>query len=231
MLIDVIANNEVIRATARSLAARGHQIRRINLSRVGDITLAGDACVVGVGPHTRLAAQCVQQLRRAIGRVYPIVVLIPNDDVDTKIELLRAGADDCLLSTCAPVELEVRIEVLVLHRARRSVGKVLRVGDLKFDLQTLTATRAGKVIHLFPVSRRLLEVLMAASPAVVYTRTLEWAVWGDLPPKHGGLRGHIYELRQSVDAGSDVKLIHAVRGAGYRLVDDVQLANTRRGFA
>jgi DNA-binding winged helix-turn-helix (wHTH) protein len=42
-------------------------------------------------------------------------------------------------------------------------------------------------------------------------------LWGDAPPDGDMLRSHIYELRRTVDAPFEVKLIHTIPRVGYRL--------------
>ena len=76
---------------------------------------------------------------------------------------------------------------------------MLEVEDLRLDLGTLEASRAGQPLHLYPACRKLLETLMQASPAAVSRERLEHALWGDNPPDGDMLRSHIYELRRSVD--------------------------------
>jgi len=99
----------------------------------------------------------------------------------------------------------------------RGRSKLLRVGDLQLDLGTLEATRGGRTLHLYPACRKLLEVLMQASPAAVTRDRLEQALWGDEPPDGDMLRSHIYDLRRSVDGPFATKLIHTLPRIGYRL--------------
>src|SRR3546814_9898651 len=101
-----------------------------------------------------------------------------RDELPDKIAGFRAGADDYLTKPFALPELEVRLEAL-LARASGRVRRVLEVADLRLDLVTLEATRAGRRLHLFPAGRQLLEVLMQARPAAVSRDRLEYALWGD----------------------------------------------------
>uniref|UniRef100_UPI001901C6FD helix-turn-helix domain-containing protein n=1 Tax=Xanthomonas fragariae TaxID=48664 RepID=UPI001901C6FD len=75
----------------------------------------------------------------------------------------------------------------------------------------------GQVLHLYPACRKLLEVLMQASPAAATRQRLEQSLWGDDPPDGDMLRSHIYELRRSVDGPFAQKLIHTLPRLGYRL--------------
>ena len=99
----------------------------------------------------------------------------------------------------------------------RNPRKVLEVHDLSLDMGTLEARRAGQVLHLYPACRKLLELLMRASPAAVTRDQLEFALWGDEPPDGDMLRSHIYELRRSVDGPFQDKLLHTLPRVGYRL--------------
>src|SRR5690606_10782597 len=89
--------------------------------------------------------------------------------------------------------------------------------DLRLDLATLEATRAGRRLHLFPAGRKLLEVLMQASPAAVTRDRLEYALWGDDPPDGDMLRSHVYQLRRGGDEPCEAKLLQTRPRVGYRL--------------
>ena len=92
------------------------------------------------------------------------------------------------------------------------------MADLRLDLSSLEASRGGRTLHLYPACRKLLEVLMQASPAVVTRARLEEALWNEEPPDGDILRSHVYDLRRSVDGPFPVKLIQTVPRVGYRLV-------------
>lgn len=158
----------------------------------------------------------LRRLREEHGRDTPVIMLTARDELPDKIAGFRAGADDYLTKPFALPELEVRLEAL-LARASGRVRRVLEVADLRLDLATLEATRAGRHLHLFPAGRKLLEVLMQASPAAVTRDRLEYALWGDDPPDGDMLRSHVYELRRSVDAPFETKLIQTLPRVGYRL--------------
>ena len=111
----------------------------------------------------------------------------------------------------------MRLEALLLRAQGRNPRKRLQVGDLVLDLATLEAQRGGQVLHLYPACRKLLEVLMRASPGAVTRQQLEFALWGDEPPDGDLLRSHVYELRRSVDGPFADKLIHTLPRVGYRL--------------
>ncbi len=148
----------------------------------------------------------------------PVIMLTARDELPDKIAGFRAGADDYLTKPFALQELEVRLEALKARASGGRQSRVLQVHDLRLDLETLEASRAGVELHLYPACRKLLVLLMRASPAAVTRRQLEEALWDDDPPEHDMLRSHVYELRRSVDGPFTEKLIHTLPRVGYRLV-------------
>jgi DNA-binding response OmpR family regulator len=162
--------------------------------------------------------ELLMRLRDA-GRQVPVLMLTARDELDDKIKSFRGGADDYLTKPFDLPELEVRLEALAARASGGRGRRVLQVADLRLDLSTLEVTRGGRSLHLYPACRKLLELLMQASPAAVSRERLERGLWGDSPPDGDMLRSHVYELRRSVDGPFSHKLIHTLPRVGYRLAD------------
>ncbi len=180
------------------------------------ITQDFDAVVLDWGLPRMDGREVLSRLRDA-GRNMPVLMLTARDELPDKIAGFRAGADDYLTKPFDLPELEGRREALVARASGRGRTRVLQVGDLRLDLTTLDVTRGGQPLHLYPACRKLLEVLMQASPAAVTRDRLEQALWGDDPPDGDMLRSHIYELRRSVDGPFETKLIQTLPRVGYRI--------------
>ena len=89
------------------------------------------------------------------------------------------------------------------------------------DLLARTVTRAEKPIELQPREFRVLEYLMRHSGQVVTRTMLLENVWDyNFDPQTNVIDVHISRLRQKIDKGFDRPLLHTVRGAGYRLVEN-----------
>lgn len=161
--------------------------------------------------------EVLRKLREEHHCEVPVIMLTARDELPDKIAGFRAGADDYLTKPFALPELEVRLDAVLARTLGRNPRKVLEVHDLRLDMGTLEAQRAGQVLHLYPACRKLLEVLMRASPAAVTRDQLEYALWGDEPPDGDMLRSHIYELRRAVDGPFEQKLLHTLPRVGYRL--------------
>ena len=161
------------------------------------------------------------RLRTGLQCRTPVLVLTARDQLEHKLEGFETGADDYVVKPVALAELEIRLRVLA-QRAQggAAMASVLQVGDLRLDLGTLEATRAGRPLAMTPVRRRILELLMRRAPNLVRRAELEALIWNDDVPDHDVLRSHMHMLRKAVDAGAPLRMIRTVAGSGYRLGTD-----------
>ncbi len=150
----------------------------------------------------------------------PILLLTALGDTDHRVEGLRAGADDYLVKPFAFAELSARLDGIV--KRNRSSGEReptrLQSAGLELDLLAREARREGRRIELQPREFRLLEYLLRHAGQVVTRTMLLEAVWDyHFDPQTNVIDVHISRLRQKIDHGHAVPLLHTVRGAGYRL--------------
>jgi DNA-binding response OmpR family regulator len=161
-----------------------------------------------------------RELRANSGARIPILMLTAKDLIADKVEGFEAGADDYLVKPFSLAELDVRLKALIRRSRPPEARRALSVGDLKFDLDTLEAERAGVAIKLNPTTRRILVVLMQNANRVVTRAELEKELWGDAPPEGDFLRAHMHALRAAIDKNFSDKLLHTVHGIGYRIAAD-----------
>lgn len=159
-----------------------------------------------------------RRLRQEAHNNTPVLILTARDTLEQKLAGFESGAQDYLVKPFALQELEARINVLNA-RARTPLSRQLQVGDLQFNLDTLTVIREGKPITLNPIGLKLLQSLMEASPAVVTRKEMEMRVWGEELPDSDSLRVHIHGLRAAIDKPFGRPLIHTRHGIGYSLSD------------
>lgn len=162
--------------------------------------------------------QLCRRLREDGRNEVPILMLTARDALEDRLQGLRAGADDYLIKPFALSELVARIEA-ILRRSQGNRTRQLQVSDLRYDLDTLSVSRAGQPLKLNPLGLKLLAVLMQKSPAVVRRDALEEALWGDDCPDSDSLRSHIHQLRQVLDKPFNTALLHTIHGVGYRLAE------------
>jgi len=161
-----------------------------------------------------------EKWRREIKLQTPILMLTAKDQLDDKITGFNAGADDYLVKPFSVKELEVRIKALVKRTRVVDQDDALQVADICFNPDTLEVTRAGQLLELNPIQRKLLRCLMLNNQRAVSRQELEKLIWGDVPPDKDILRTHIYSLRSVIDKPFEKKRLKTVHGFGYRLLAD-----------
>lgn len=146
----------------------------------------------------------------------PIIMLTAKDAVPDRITGLDSGANDYLTKPFSIEELLARIRVQL--RSREPGPRLLSVKDLVLNRDTHEVTRAGLPISLTAKEFSLLEFLLMY-PNKVHTRDEIFnSVWGsDFLGESNLIDVYIRYLRNKVDANSDDKLIHTIRGVGYAL--------------
>jgi two-component system copper resistance phosphate regulon response regulator CusR len=91
------------------------------------------------------------------------------------------------------------------------------VADAVIDLDARTLTRGGRNILLTAQEWSLLEFLVRNQNRVVGRDEITAYVWDD---NHDSctnlLEVLVWRLRQKIDEGFEPRLIHTIRGAGYR---------------
>ncbi len=176
-----------------------------------------DVIVLDWGLPRMEGIEVLRRLREEIGGEPPVLMLTARGELEDKLAGFQAGANDYLAKPFQMPELEARLLALTNRGKATGPASVLRVADISLDPSTHVVTRAGQPIRLYRACRKLLEILMRASPAVVPRTELEHALWGDAVPDADLLRSHMYELRRAVDGPYAMKLIHTVAREGYRL--------------
>lgn len=160
-----------------------------------------------------------ERIREEASKHVPILMLTARDQLEDKLEGFRRGADDYLVKPFELQEVEARLDVIT-RRANPSLQtRHLQIGDLHYDLDTLTVKRESTDIELNPIGLKILRCLMRASPRVVTRAEIEAEVWGDELPDSDSLRVHIHSLRTAIDKPFEHALIQTRHGIGYRIVD------------
>jgi DNA-binding response OmpR family regulator len=127
------------------------------------------------------------------------------------------GADDVILYTAGPGEVDARLRLAIGRMAPAMSGEI-RSGDLVIDEPTYSARLRGHPLDLTFKEFELLKFL-AQHPGRVFTRSqLLQEVWGY--DYFGGTRTvdvHVRRLRAKLGADHEA-LIGTVRNVGYRFV-------------
>jgi two-component system, OmpR family, response regulator len=158
---------------------------------------------------------------RHLGKTTPVLILSALASLDERVRGLRGGGDDYLTKPFAFSELLARLEALLRRAATREDSRELRIADLRLDLRTRRAERAGKQISLQPREFRLLEYLVRHQGQVVTRTMLLESVWDYyFDPQTNVIDVQISRLRRKIDKDFSPQLLHTVRGIGYMVCAD-----------
>jgi DNA-binding response OmpR family regulator len=150
-------------------------------------------------------------------RTLPVLVLSGRHQVEERIRLLDAGADDYMVKPCSLSELHARVRAL-LRRGTSTPDVCLRYKDLELDRVRRTVSRNGRRVELTSKEFALLEYLMRNAGQRVTRSMIIENVWN---LSFDGLTNvvdvYINYLRKKIDRGTPEKLIHTIRGVGYQL--------------
>ncbi len=154
---------------------------------------------------------------RGSGRTTPVLILTAKGSLEDKVEGLDEGADDYLVKPFAFAEFIARIRSLG-RRGSSDKPSILRVADLELDPITRKAKRGGKDIDLTNREYALLEYFVRNVNRVLTRTVISEHIWEyNFDTGTNIVEVYVNKLRNKIDSGFDVKLIHTVRGAGYTM--------------
>ena len=154
---------------------------------------------------------------RADGLEIPVMVLSARNRVSDRIQSLNLGADDYITKPFSFQELAARTNALLRRKADPALN-VLRVEDLEVDPASRKVHRGKREIKLSPKEFDLLFLLMRHAGETVARHDLLRQSWGPEPDTDSNLVDvYVNYLRKKIDFADEPKLIHTVRGAGYRI--------------
>ena len=167
--------------------------------------------------------QLIEELRKSSQT--PVIVLSAKTMLETRLEVLRLGADDYILKPFDLNEVLVRMEV-VLRRSAGALGSadkdtVLCCGSLRLSLAENSVSYQEQEIPLTAKELHLLRLFLE-NPKKVYTKAnLYETVWEDVYYyEDNTINVHISNLRNKLKKATGQDFIETVWGIGYRLKEN-----------
>ena len=149
-------------------------------------------------------------------RETPVIILTARAEVGDKVEGLNAGANDYVTKPFSFDELLARIRA-VLRTVEQPTTTQLEVGDLRLDLLTKVAWRAGQWIDLAPREWALLELFMRYPEQILSRAQILSRVWDyTFDPGSNIVDVYVGYLRKKINRPGLEQLLFTIRGAGYR---------------
>lgn len=161
--------------------------------------------------------QLLEKIRQVNNQV-PIMFLTAKDGVGDRVKGLESGADDYLAKPFSFAELLARIKNLLRRTKDNHIEEIIVIADMAINIKSRVVSRAGKKLHLTPKEYLLLELLARRRGEVLPRSLIASQVWDmNFDSDTNVIDVAIRRLRAKVDDDHHVKLIHTIRGMGYKM--------------
>jgi len=154
----------------------------------------------------------------------PVIVVSAKDTVQTKIDIIRMGADDYITKPFDLRELLVRVKSLIRRLPQStepSAENIIEVKSLKVMLRQRKVLLNNTILDLTPKEFDLLALLMNNLDIVFTREQLLDKVWG--MDYVGGTRTvdiHIQRLRKKLGTSFE-DMLQTIYGIGYKACGDI----------
>lgn len=153
----------------------------------------------------------------------PIIMLTSHVEEMDEAMCLAAGADDYITKPVSARILALRTTTQIRHRAAQNAvhGSVITAGPLTLDTETRQLQVEGVNVELTRTEYDFIRLLID-NPKRVYTREqISEAIGTSLEYSSDHLLDtHASRIRMKFKEATPVKILHAVRGVGYRLLSN-----------
>ena len=153
----------------------------------------------------------------------PIIMLTSHVEEMDEAMCLAAGADDYITKPVSARILALRTTTQIRHRASQTKvqGAIITAGPLSLNTDTRDLMIDSKRIDLTRTEYDFLHLLIS-NPKRVFTREqISEAIGTSLEYSSDHLLDtHASRIRMKIREVTDLKVLHAVRGVGYRLLSN-----------
>lgn len=156
----------------------------------------------------------------------PIIVISAKNEQDTKIDLLKLGADDFISKPFDVKEVAARVEsqlrrYMIFSKVKEK-ETLLTHKNLSLNCGTMEVKVKGHIIFLTAREFKILELLMTYPNKVFTKANLFEHVWEDkFLGDDNTVNVHVSNLRSKIaKADPNTEYIHTVWGIGFKMSDE-----------
>ena len=129
----------------------------------------------------------------------PVIVLSAKDELDTKVDLLKLGANDYMTKPFALKELEARALVQLRDSKENSQDGIIEFNNLKYDIQKKQVTIDGQSLSLTVHELKIMELLLHHPGRVFSKNEIYEYAWDDYYiGEDKTINVHISNIRQKI---------------------------------
>lgn len=185
------------------------------------LTESYDAIILDIMLPGKDGLAILRDLRKE-GIKTPVLMLSARSELEHRVEGLNLGADDYLAKPFAFSEVLARVRALLRRTGTDTPSVSLAIADLRIDPLTRKVRRGDRDIALTNKEFQLLEYLLRNKGRVLSRVILTEHIWD----MHFDTDTNIVDvlinrLRRKIDDGSEIKLIHTIRGVGYVMKEEI----------
>jgi DNA-binding response OmpR family regulator len=159
---------------------------------------------------------------REIKNNVPIIILSAKSSIEDKVLGLNSGANDYLSKPFSFEELLARIKVQL--RIEDIPSNILKIDNLVIDINKKFVSRNNIEIKLSSKEYILLEYLMINKDKFISEDEINNTLWNiEEQTDSNIIRVYIYRIRKKIDNNNEIKLIHTVRGLGYKISSNINV--------
>lgn len=220
-------DNEIIRLLCEYLQSQGYEVLSAKNGLAALDTLREktdiDLVLLDLMLPMRSGDMVLKKLREF--SEIPVIVVSAKNTVQTKIDIIRMGADDYISKPFDLDEVLVRIEA-VLRRSKKESDaerqEQIRYKNMVMDCTSGTVTLGEHTLALTSKEFMILELLLKNPTKLFSKANLFESVWNEpFYNEDNTLKVHMSNLRNKIKKyAGDEEYIETIWGMGYRLKQD-----------
>ena len=152
----------------------------------------------------------------------PVIMLTAKNEEMNKVEGFDVGADDYLGKPFSQKELIARIKAILRRKNPESISEQIKYGNLLVNPDSHEVFYQSKFIKLGPTEFKLLYLLCMNKNRVLSRVIIVDKIWkyeSEIDTRT--IDVHVKRLRSTLKLHGIEKSIETIRGAGYKLADEI----------